>query len=128
MGQRVALSCKDCGLHKEISVGAGLMSNNPEVIESCLNKEDAEKWKMLFEQKKVASFTAEQKAYYCTHCSDVFSLLSVEAELTDGSKVLLGNKCKKCNRELYEIILQKRRPCPVCKGGKFSWQQTGFWD
>lgn len=128
MGQRIALSCKDCGLHKEISVGSGLMSNNPDVIASCLVKEDAEKWKTLFEQKKISSFTAEQKAYYCAHCSDVFSLLTVEAELSDGSKIVLGNKCKNCNRELYEIILQKHRPCPVCKGGKFGWQQIGFWD
>lgn len=128
MGQRITLSCKDCGLHKEIAVGSGLMSNNPDVIASCLNKEDAEEWKTLFEQKKIASFKAEQKAYYCAYCSDIFSPLLVEAELTDGSKVVLGNKCKKCNGEMYEIILQKHRPCPACKGEKFSWQQTGFWD
>lgn len=128
MGQRMALLCKDCGLHKEISVGIGLMSNNPDVIESCLNKEDAEKWKTLSEQKKIASFAAEQKAYYCAHCADVFSLLSVEVELVDGSKITLGNKCEKCNRELYEMILQKNRPCPVCKGDKFSCRQIGLWD
>lgn len=128
MGQRIVLLCKDCGLHKEISVGSGLMSNNTDVIASCMDKEDAQKWKMLLEQKKITSFAAEQKAYYCAHCAEVSALLSVDVELTDGSKVTLGNKCKKCNRELYEIILQKHRPCPVCKGANFSWQQIGLWD
>lgn len=128
MGQRIALSCKDCGLNKEISVGAGLMSNNPDVIASCLDKEDAEQWKTLYGQKKIASFVAEQKPYYCLHCNDVFSLLTVEADLTDGRKVILGNKCRKCHGGLHEIILQKHRTCPVCKGGKFNWQQTGYWD
>lgn len=128
MGQRIALSCKDCGMHKEISVGVGLMSNNPDVIASSLSKEDAEEWKILLGQKKMTSFVAEQKAYYCPHCNDIFSLLSVEAELTDGKKIILGNKCKKCGRELYEMLLQKNRPCPACKGGKFGWQQIGFWD
>ena len=72
MGQRIALSCKDCGMHKEISVGVGLMSNNPDVIASSLSKEDAEEWKILLGQKKMTSFVAEQKAYYCPHCNDIF--------------------------------------------------------
>lgn len=128
MGQRIALSCKDCGLHKELSLGAGLMSNKPDVIASCLDKEDAAEWKELYDQKKVTSFQAQQKAYYCPYCNDVLSLFCVEAELTDGRKIVLGEKCKKCHGGVQEILMQKRRPCPVCKGGNFSWQQIGFWD
>lgn len=128
MGQRILLSCEKCGCKKEMSVGVGLMSNQPDIIASCLNEEEANKWQQLYHNKKVASFRAEQKVYYCENCKDLFGLLSVDAELTDGNKVTFGNKCRTCRKELEPIELQAHMKCPICKSGDLHWKQTGLWD
>lgn len=129
MGQRILLSCDICGCKKEMSVGAGMMSRNPDVIASCLPKEEAEEWRKLYEHKEVESFRAEQKVFFCESCKDLFCRLSVDMELTDGSKVTLGNRCEKCGQKLEEVSLQAHHMiCPVCTKGDLSWKQVGFWD
>ena len=112
-----------------MSVGAGLMSRNSDVIASCLNKEEAAEWRQLCDRQEVSSFQAEQKVFYCGHCNDLFCQLIVNAGLTDGKSVVFGNKCDKCGNELHGIDLEARHMvCPVCKTGDLSWKQTGFWD
>ncbi len=129
MGQRILISCDACGCKKEMSVGAGLMSNNSEVIASCLPQAEAEEWKRLCEQQKVRFFNAQQKVFYCDKCHDIFCLLTVEAELTDGSRIILGNHCTQCGEELQEIELQAHHMiCPICHTGDLSWKQIGLWD
>ena len=56
MGKVILLSCERCGCKKEMSVGVGLMSNNPAVIASCLNKEEAQAWRELNSQQKIDFF------------------------------------------------------------------------
>ena len=129
MGQRILLSCDICDCKKEMSVGAGLMSRNPDVIASCLSKAEAEEWRSLWEQKKVSSFRAEQKVFYCDQCKDLSGSLIVDAELTDGSSITFGNQCEKCGQELQEVSLQAHHMiCPICSKGDLSWKQVGFWD
>lgn len=112
-----------------MSVGAGLMSRNPEVIASCLYGEEAEEWKRLYEQQKVSSFCSEQKVFYCGHCRDLFCRLIVNAGLTDGSKATFGDRCGKCGEELKEVSLKAHHmTCPICRTGDLSWKQVGFWD
>ena len=128
MGQRIVLSCEKCGFQKTMSVGSGLMSNNAEVIASCLNKEEAEKWQKLNREKEISFFRARQKVFYCGHCNDLFCQLSVDAELTGGDKIILGNRCEKCNKEMQEIELQDYVVCPICKSSELSRKQIGLWD
>lgn len=111
-----------------MSVGAGLMSNRPDIIASCLNEEESKKWQRLYDNKEITSFQAEQKVYYCENCKDLFCLLSVDTELADGNKVTFGNKCQKCHKELKQIDLQPHMKCPICNSGDLSWKQTGLWD
>lgn len=129
MGQRILLSCKECGCKKEMSVGVGLMSNNPEIIASCLNAEEAKSWRELNSQQKIDFFQAEQKVFYCEHCKDLLCQLTVEAELADGTKIVFGNRCETCHGELVEISLKTHHmPCPICKNGDLGWKQVGLWD
>lgn len=128
MGQRIVLSCEKCGFQKTMSVGSGLMSNNVDVITSCLDKEDAVKWQQLNSAKKISFFRARQKVYYCGHCNDLFCQLSVDAELIDGDKVVLGNRCEKCGNEMREINPENHIICPICNGGELSRKQIGLWD
>ena len=99
MGQRILAVCDVCGIKKEMSVGAGLMTNNPDMIASCLNGEEAEAWKSLYSQRKVESFRASQKVFCCDHCRDLRCQLTVSATLTDGTEVTFGDKCAKCHGE-----------------------------
>ncbi len=129
MGKVILLSCERCGCKKEMSVGVGLMSNNPMVIASCLNKEEAETWRELNSQQKIDFFQAEQKVLYCEHCKDLQCQLTVEADLTDGTKVVFGRRCEKCQSELVEISLRTHHMlCPICKEGDLSWKEVGLWD
>ena len=129
MGQRILTACDVCGIKKEMSVGAGLMTNNPDMIASCLNGEEAEAWKSLYSQRKVESFRASQKVFCCDHCRDLRCQLTVSATLTDGTEVTFGDKCAKCHGELQEVSLAAQHQiCPVCGKGDLSWRQTGFWD
>lgn len=129
MGQRILLSCESCGCKKEMSVGAGLMSNNPDIIASCLNKKESAEWRQLYEQQKTDTFHAQQKVFYCEHCNDLFCQLTVDAVLTDGRKVTFGDRCKKCDTKLQEVNLEAHHmACPICKAGLLSWKQTGLWD
>ena len=129
MGQRILVSCDRCGCKKEMSVGAGLMSNNPEIIASCLNGEEAKEWRRMRSRQEIDSFRAEQKVFYCERCKDLFCRLTVDAALTDGGKVTFGNQCEKCHGELREVSLEARHMrCPICKEGDLSWKQVGFWD
>lgn len=129
MGKVILLSCERCGCKKEMSVGVGLMSNNPAVIASCLNKEEAQAWRELNSQQKIDFFQAEQKVFYCEHCKDLQCQFTVEADLTDGTKVVFGRRCEKCQSELVEISLRTHHmPCPICKEGDLSWKETGLWD
>lgn len=129
MGKRILLSCDRCGCKKEMSVGAGLLSNNPDIIASCLNEKEAGEWRRLYGENKVSSYQAQQKVFYCEHCKDLFCQLTVNAGLTDGTEIIFGNRCEKCGGELEEISLETRHMvCPVCKVGDLSWKQVGFWD
>ena len=128
MGQRIVLSCKKCDRKQEMSVGVGLMSNNPNVIASCLDKEEAKEWQQLNQNHKISSFQAEQKVFYCESCKEFFCLLTVDIQLTDGKKLTLGNKCKKCGQELREIKWRDHVVCPVCNITDLDWKQVGLWD
>lgn len=129
MGQRILISCDTCGCKKEMSVGAGLMSNNPEVIASCLPQSEAGEWRKIYDQQKVRFFNAQQKVFYCKVCNDLFCNLTVDAELTDGSKVTFGNYCTQCGGELQEVDMQAHHMvCPICRTGDLSWKQVGLWD
>lgn len=128
MGQIMSLSCKQCGCQKTMSVGIGLMTNNPNIIASCLNGEEEKEWKRLYDSGQINYFQAEQKVFYCNNCSDLFCQLSVDAELKNGEHVTFGNKCEKCHKQLWEVKLQDNMECPICKMGNISWKQTGLWD
>ena len=129
MGQRILLSCDNCGCKKEMSVGAGLMSRNPDVIASCLKEREAGEWRQLYDRQRIASFRAQQKVFFCEHCNDLSCQLTVDAVLADGSKATFGDKCKKCDNKLQEVNLEAHHMvCPVCKAGDLSWKQVGFWD
>ncbi len=129
MGQRILVSCDQCGCKKEMSVGVGLMSNNPDVIASCLDGKEAEEWKRLYSCQKINYFQAEQKVFYCDHCKELSCRLVVDADLKDGSTVTLGNQCGKCGAKLQEVSLEAHHMvCPVCKIGDLSWKQVGLWD
>lgn len=129
MGQRILAACDVCGTKKEMSVGAGLMTNNPDIIASCLNPEEAAEWKSLYSQQKVDSYRALQKVFFCDHCKDLRCQLTVSATLKDGTEVTFGDKCAKCHGALQEVSLEARhQTCPVCGKGDLSWKQTGFWD
>lgn len=129
MGQRILLSCDSCGCKKEMSVGVGLMSRNPDVIASCLDQEEAAEWRQQYNQQRISSFQAEQKVFYCGHCNDLFCRLIVDAVLTDGAKIVFGSKCEKCGNELKEIGLEAHHMvCPICRTGDLSWKQAGLWD
>lgn len=129
MGKRILLSCDKCGCKKEMSVGTGLMTNNPDIIASCLNEEEAKEWTQLYSQNKISFHQAKQKVFYCDHCRGLFCQLTVDATLTDGKEMTFGNKCEKCGNELEEISLETRHMvCPVCKEGDLSWKQAGLWD
>lgn len=129
MGQRILLSCDICDCKKEMSVGAGLMSRNADVIASCLPAGEAEEWRKLYDGKKIAAFRAEQKVFYCGNCKDLLSRMTVNAELVDGNKIVLGNRCAQCGGELQELDLQTHHMiCPICGRGDLSWKQVGFWD
>lgn len=129
MGQRILAACNVCGIKKEMSVGAGLMTNNPDIIASCLDTEEAAEWRSLYSQKKIDSFRAAQKVFYCDHCRDLCCQLTVNAILKDGKEVIFGDKCVKCHGKLQEVSLTAHHQiCPVCGKGDLSWKQTGFWD
>lgn len=128
MGQRIALLCEKCGYQKEMSVGSGLISNNAEVIASCLNQKEAEDWHRLRQENKINFFRASQKVFYCEHCNNLLCQLSVDIELADGNRMILGNICGVCGKELQEIELQAHPICPLCKSGELSWKQIGLWD
>lgn len=129
MGQRILLSCESCGCKKEMSVGAGLMSNNPDIIASCLSKEEGTEWRQLYDRQKIDSFHAQQKVFYCEDCNDLFCQLTVDTVLTDGKEIIFGDKCKKCGNKLQEVSLEAHHTiCPRCKVGDLSWKQVGFWD
>lgn len=128
MGQRIVLSCEKCGCQKTMSVGSGLMSNNAEVIASCLNQKEAGDWQRLCQENKISFFRASQRVFYCGHCNDLLCQLSVDIELTDGNKMVLGNMCGVCGKELQEIELQAHPICPLCKSGELSYKQIGLWD
>ena len=128
MGQIILLSCTQCNHKKEMSVGMGLMSNNPDVIASCLNTDEAEEWRQLYDSQKISFFQAEQKVFYCDHCNDLFCRLSVDATLTDGSEVTFGTKCQKCHNTMQEIDTQANPLCPICHSGVLKRKQIGLWD
>lgn len=128
MGQRILLSCTQCNYKKEMSVGMGLMSNNPAIIASCLNADEAEEWKQLYNSQKISYFQAEQKVFYCDHCNDLFCQLSVDATLTDGREIIFGDKCQKCHSKLQEIDTQAKPMCPICHSGVLNRKQIGLWD
>lgn len=129
MGQRVLLSCDACSCKKEMSIGAGLLSNRPDIIASCLEPKEAEEWRKLYDGKSIGSFHAEQKVYYCKHCQDLVCQLTVNALLTDGTIKIFGNRCEKCQTELREMDMQVHHMiCPICGKGDLSWKQIGFWD
>lgn len=128
MGQRIILSCKKCDRKQELSVGVGLMTNNPDVIASCLDKEEAKEWQQLYQNHKISSFRAEQKVFCCDSCKELSCLLAVDIQLTDGKKLTIGNKCKKCGKELQEIKWQDNVVCPVCSITNLDWKQVGLWD
>ncbi len=129
MGQRILLSCDTCGCKQEMSVGAGLLSNRPDIVESCLTPKEAGEWRRLYDEGKIASFHAEQKVYHCKHCQDLLCQLTVDAILTDGTEKTFGDRCEKCQGELQEMDMQARHMiCPVCGRGDLSWKQVGFWD
>ncbi len=128
MGQRIRLSCTQCNYQKEMSVGTGLMSNNPDVIGSCLNTDEAEEWKQLYHGKKISFFRAEQKVFYCAHCNDLFCRLSVEVTFADGRETTFGNKCQVCKREMREIDTRARPMCPICHSGILNRKEIGLWD
>lgn len=129
MGQRILLSCDQCGCKKEMSVGAGLMTNNPDIIASCLDAEEAGEWQRLYGGGKIASFRAEQKVYYCEQCQDLMCQLTVNAVLTDGQEKIFGARCEKCRGPLQEMDLElHHRICPVCHRGDLSLKQVGLWD
>lgn len=129
MGQRILLSCDICGCKKEMSVGAGLLSNRPDIAASCLAPEEAAEWRRLYDGGMISSFHAEQKVYYCKHCQDLVCQLAVDAFLTDGTEKIFGNRCEKCQGQLQEMDMQARHmACPICGKGDLSWKQVGFWD
>lgn len=129
MGQRILLSCDRCNCKKEMSVGAGLMTRRPDIIAGCLDPKEAEEWRKLYDANRISSYQSEQKPYYCAHCRELVCQLTVDAALTDGSKVVFGSKCNTCRNDLQEISLETQQTeCPVCGNGKLSWQQTGLWD
>lgn len=128
MGQRILLSCTQCNHKKEMSVGMGLMSNNPDVIASCLSADEAEEWQRLYQSQRISFFQAEQKVFYCGHCNDLFCQLSVNATLVDGSDITFGYKCQTCHKELQEIDTQVSQMCPICHSGVLNRKQIGLWD
>lgn len=128
MGQRILLSCTQCNHKKEMSVGVGLMSNNPDIIVSCLNTDEAEEWRQLYHSQKISFFQAEQKVFYCGHCNDLFCQLSVDMALVDGREITLGNKCQVCHKELLEIDTRANPMCPICHSGVLNRKQIGLWD
>lgn len=128
MGQRILLSCTQCNHKKEMSVGKGLMSNNPDVIASCLNADEAEAWRQLYHSQKISFFQAEQKVFYCEHCNDLFCQLSVDATLADGQVITFGNKCRVCHNGLWEIDTRANPVCPICHNGVLNRKQIGLWD
>lgn len=128
MGQRILLSCTQCNHKKEMSVGVGLMSNNPDIIASCLNADEAEEWRKLYQSQQISFFQAEQKVFYCEHCNDLFCQLSVDTTLMDGREVTFGDKCQECHSKLQEIDTQAKPMCPICRSGVLIRQQIGLWD
>lgn len=129
MGQRILLSCDTCGCKEEMSVGAGLLSNRPDIIASCLTPKEAGEWQQLYDGKKIDSFRSEQKVYYCEHCQELVCQLTVNAILTDGTTRIFGDHCGKCQGQLREMDMQAHHMiCPICGRGDLSWKQVGFWD
>lgn len=128
MGQRILLSCTQCNQKKEMFVGAGLMSNNPDVIASCLNADEAQEWTQMNHSQKIDFFQAKQKAFYCGHCNELFCQLSVDVTLKDGSEVTFGDKCQVCHSRLQEVDTQANPMCPICRSGVLNRKEIGLWD
>lgn len=128
MGQRILLSCGKCGYRNEMSVGVGLMSRNPDVIASCLNREERKLWTNLYDAQRISAYRAEQKVFYCESCRELSCLLAVDIETADGEKITLGSRCGKCGGPLRDMDLREPVACPQCGSPKLDIRQTGFWD
>ena len=129
MGQIIRLSCKKCGFMKELPVGAGLMSIDPEAVASDLDIGEAKEWRKLHRDNKVRFFDARKKALYCEHCKDVLSQTVVTGCLTDGSEINFGGKCRICGRKLQEMNIEAHRiSCPICNGKDMHPEEIGLWD
>lgn len=128
MGRVLTLLCRKCGFQRNVQVGIGLMSRNPDIIASCLEKNEADKWKNLYDGHSIQNFSAQQDVFYCDVCRELKSAFHVEAWLKDGSRVLFGRKCRTCSGEMQIMDLQEEVICPVCEEAHLDKKVTGLWD
>lgn len=127
MGKRITLSCEECGYTMDASIGGGLGSCMPTVIEGSLYGEELEKWKKLYEAQRLTSFWGSSYIGYCPTCKKLKNVFVVEGTDTAGRAVELGNVCSTCGTK-YRLYEEEDIPCPSCGADKLCVQVNGLWD
>lgn len=128
MGKRVLLKCPACGYEKEMSVGIGLGSRNELVVEECLQAMDRSFWNQLKAAGKIDFFSSRQEVGYCADCNQLREAFLVEIQTTTGTKLVLGDKCSRCNHRLQIFDIEQEIVCPNCKKQKLDKRMIGLWD
>lgn len=128
MGEIVQLNCMDCQCGGHFKIGAGMMSTQPDIVETQLRGEDLEKWQQLSTQDQIRFSAWKYELTYCDDCQKMQSSFVVDICTKDGEKLSLGNRCNQCHKQLEPMKWKEDMICPSC-GRIFAVKSiTGRWD
>ena len=98
------------------------------VVTECLQKMDLTFWNQLMSTGKIDFFSSRQEIGYCAECNELEEAFLVEIQTTTGAKLVLGDKCGKCNRKLQILHSKQDSLCPNCKQKNLEKRMIGLWD
>ena len=136
MGTVYRVTCPICDYEEQFCLGSGLGGNNLLGCIGALSKAEQIKVRKMYESKRIAHFTVENKLAECRRCRTPDKLKNktiVTITTYSGQRFIFGSCCNDCGQKLHIYDIEQHKvtdqvACPSCKELFLIINKEGYWD
>ncbi len=130
MGRVYEGRCPECGYHRELFLGGGMMSVNLELSSGVLPSHEQDMIREMRDRKEIAGFHVENYLTECPNCQEIMGNTMIEVTDQRGDRHVFGQHCGSCGKKLEIHRENAKAPltCPKCREGIMVFDECGLWD
>ena len=121
MGRVYEGRCPECGYHRELFLGGGMMSVNLELSSGVLPSHEQDMIRGMRDRKEIAGFHVENYLVECPNCQEIMGNTMIEVTDQRGDRHVFGQYCGSCGKRRLPLFLRDMSSRTSRAGARERW-------